>query len=391
LGLASVKILWRLLGAGVQNKEIIFIAPLPAIAKRTRIAKMVSVLLDNDYSVAFYGWQRQRGEALAISYNDPNVSEGNLLTGGGYASRLARMMYPIWMIVVFFKVLRLGREKEIFCLGWETAFPALLASRFTKSSIVFDDADRFSLIIKLPWKLHAGLKRLEKWASYKAVLHIVPGLSRYEWKHDKMLVLKNAPTRADFKTAMEQGPERGEHGLILYANGWIGQTRGAGIFLEAMNQIQSLGLDVRMHVAGRVDSDDGEMLIRHQLVDFHGEVSQAEALALYPVSDVVLTYYDPKVSINKLAESNKWGDCVFLKKPFFVNEEVITAKRFVDKGAAFAVKYNDVSGLIGLVKDMINDKVILENARRNTQLFQDEFPPFDDQFLTLMYKLSRGV
>jgi hypothetical protein len=375
----------------VPDKEIIFIAPLPAILKRTRIAKMVSVLLDNGYSVAFYGWQRRRGEASETPYNNPLVSEGNLLTGGGYASRLARMMYPIWMLVVFFKVLWLGREKDIFCLGWETAFPALLASRITKANIVFDDADRFSLIIRLPWKFHAGLKRLEKWASHKAVLHIVPGLSRYEWQHDTMMVLKNAPTRADFKTAMEAAPECGSHDLILYANGWIGQTRGAGIFLEAMDQIQSLGLDVRMHVAGRVDSEDGEKLTRHPLVYFHGEVSQAKALALYPISDVVLTYYDPAISINKLAESNKWGDCVFLETPFMVNEEVQTAERFVDKGAAFAVKYSDVSGLIGFVQDMISDKKFLEDARLNTQLFKDEFPPFDDQFLTLIYKLNRGA
>lgn len=367
------------------------IAPLPAIKKRTRIAKMVPVFLDHEILINFLGWERLKGEAVDLTWDDPRVTERVILKGGGYASKYVRLMYPIWMLVVFWTVLRLGRHKQIICLGWETAFPARLASIFTGSSILFDDADRFSLILRLPGVLNKILVSLERWTSHNVLIHIVPGWSRYEWRHDDMMILRNSPSLADFERAKVQAPSRKPVDLVIYANGWLGQTRGAPIILKALDGLKEKGLSVHAHIAGRVDSPDGEALISHPLVEFHGEVAQHQAIALYEASDVVLTLYDPAIPINKQAESNKWGDCVFFETPFIVNSEVQTATEFVEKGAAFSFPYDDVSALIDLLESFSSHAEPLRTAKMNMAGFKSDFPVFDQQLVRLVNLIRSGA
>lgn len=361
------------------TKPLVFIAPLPAINKRTRLAKMAAVISSQGRSLRFFGWERLAGERDALAHPSQHVTEATLMRGGGYASGRARLLYPVWMIVVFWRVLMLGKGQTIFALGWETAFPACLAAMLTRSTVVFDDADRFSMILRLPGPLNKMLVRLERWTSKRAALHIIPGFSRYEWQHDRMIVLHNAPLLADFETAANAPPQRPDAALVLYANGWIGQTRGAPVFLEAMKDATAKGLDVMMVIAGRVDGPSAPDLIAHPMVKYVGEVSQHEALAWYAVSDAVLTYYDPAVPINRKAESNKWGDAVFFGCPIIVNAEVETAADFVDAGAAWAIAYHDVMGMLDLMETLIDTPEKRQEAAAQLERFTARYPVFDTQ------------
>lgn len=366
------------------DRELHLIAPLSAVRKRARLAKMVPVLLDMGFRIRFHGWERQRGDLSSFTWPDTRVQEGRILRGGGYVSRRARAMYPLWMIMVFLRVLTLGRKKRLFCLGWETAFPALLASYITGAQVIFDDADRFSMLIRLPAPLHRLLQALEKWASYKSLVHIVPGWSRYQWRHDRMFLLRNTPSTADFEQAAAQAPKRPDADLVLYVNGWIGKTRGAPVFRELMEKLEGDGRNIRMLVAGRVDCADGEALFQLSNVDYFGQVSLAESLGLYHACDVVLTYYDPDVSINRHAESNKWGDCIYIGRPFIVNSEVETAAEFVSEGAAWSVPYSDACQLESLVVKLATKRHLLNEAGRRLAGHSQAYQPFDVQIERLL-------
>lgn len=367
-----------------------FIAPLPAIRKRTRLVKMVRHFILRGFQVQFHGWERQSGEAQSLCWEEPGLQELTILKGGGYASGRARAMYPLWMLAVFFRVLWLGRHQTLFCLGWETAFPALLAARFTQSVIVFDDADRFSMILKLPRPFSSVLQYLERWTSRHVLLHIVPSFSRYEWRNPNMVPLRNTPLRKDFEAAAATPKDSFEHSLTVYANGWLGETRGAPEFLDLANRLEASGASVRFLIAGRVDSPAGEALIQHPLVIFYGEVDQTRALALYRHADVVLTYYDPKVPINRKAESNKWGDCVYFGIPFIVNSEVETANPFVEMQAAFAVPYKDTEGLFRLIYKWTDDLSPLKHASTQLELFRSDYPVFDDQLDHILQRIQEN-
>jgi glycosyltransferase involved in cell wall biosynthesis len=278
-------------------------------------------------------------------------------------------MYPIWMLMVFLRVLTLGRRRVLFCLGWESAFPALLASKLTGSTVIFDDADRFSMLVKLPGPLHRILVRLEEWTSRNSAVHLIPGWSRYDFRHGRMKLLRNTPTSSDFHAAKAAPAERPDADIVLYVNGWIGETRGAPIFLELMQRFLAKGTHVVLIAAGWTDCDAGRTLFKMPNVRFMGELSTEQALALYPACDAVLTYYDPAVPINRQAESNKWGDAIFLGRPFIVNSEVETAAPLVAQGFGFAVPYHDIDALVELV-----DRLPAIARERN---FDDVVPPDD--------------
>lgn len=363
---------------------IVFLAPLPAIRKRTRLVKMASLIRARGDELLFVGWERENGEAGALRSPDPGIRETVILRGGGYASRWTRLFYPLWMAAVFLRTLRLGRDKALFCLGWETAFPAYLASRFTGARVIFDDADRFSMIVRLPGPLHRWLEALERWTSHSVALHLVPGFSRYDWRHERMLELGNSPLLADMERARATPPSRPGGALVVYANGWIGESRGAPVFLRALDLIEARNLDIRMVIAGRVTGPGARELIEHPRATFLGEVSQSEALAWYEAVDVLLTYYDPVVPINRTAESNKWGDAVFFGTPFIVNAEVETAASFVAEGAAWAVPYEDAGALVDLLDALSRDHARIREAAEKLAGFRTSYRVFDERMTEIL-------
>ncbi len=361
------------------TQTLVFIAPLSAMRKRTRLAKMARFLEDRSIGVRFLGWERTNGELAQLAWDGDTIDETAILRGGGYASRTARLMYPVWMVVVFVRCLMLPKKTVVWCLGWETAFPARIASIFRRLEIVFDDADRFSMLIRLPRPLHRLLVRLERWTSRKCRMHLVPGWSRYEWRHDRMVLLRNSPLRADYEHALEIPRSNAGDELTLYVNGWIAWDTGARIILKALDILKERGIACRLIVAGRVASQEGEALIARPETEFRGELPQRRALELYRSCHITLTLYDPQVPINRHAESNKWGDCVFLGTPFIVNSEVQTAEKFVRADAAISFPYNDHEALADIVERISQDPGILEYTRQRLCLFKDDYLPFEDQ------------
>lgn len=359
------------------------IAPVSAIRKRPRLAKMVPVFLARGYRVRLHGWLRKPGEMKEFAWPDARVRESAILRGGGYVTRRARAMYPLWMIVVFLRVLTLGRNRLLFCLGWESAFPALLAAGLTGSKVVFDDADRFSMLLRLPGPLHFLLVALERWTSRRAAVHLVPGWSRYEWRHPRMFLLRNTPTTADFRRAREIASPRPDADLVLYVNGWIGHTRGAPVFLDLMRRLAGQERCIVMIAAGWTDCEAGHALFALPNVDFKGELPTDQALALYHACDAVLTYYDPSVPINRQAESNKWGDCIFLSKPFIVNSEVETARDLVQRGYGHAVAYSDTDALLALVGRLADGR-----REAGVTAAAADYKPFDTAIDEMMENLA---
>ncbi len=356
-------------------------APIPQIRKRTRLAKLSAVLRNANVSIRYYGWKREKSETPEV-VSDPGISETTILNGGGYGGSRVRLYYPLWMIAVFRRALRLPRGSTWYCLGFESAFPALLAAKIRKSRVIFDDADRFSMIVRLPGALNTLVVAAERWTSQQASIHIVPGFTRYEWRYPNMKLLRNSPTSRQFEAGRDIARgldhDRSRQQFTLYMNGWIGETRGAPVFLALMEKLATKCPDVRMLLIGRGDAGAFDRLIRLPNVDYQTEVPQEEALAYYYASDLVLTYYDPAIAINRHAESNKWGDCVFCDVPFVVNSEVETAGKFVESGAAFAVEYGDVETLFQLVIRCKDDPAHLERAREALRKFRADFPPFDE-------------
>jgi len=235
---------------------------------------------------------------------------------------------------------------------------------------------------------------IEQLVSKSVHLHLVPTFSRYEWLHDRMELLENIPSRADLsaaKSIARQAPPRSTE-LVVYINGWIGQSRGAPVFLSVANFIAEHKLQIRILAAGRVDSESGRQLISHPVVDFVGSLSAIDALALYYLSDVVLTYYDPAIPINRTAQSNKWGDCIRAGVPFIVNEEVEAADVYVREGISWSLPYSDSDQLGALLARLSVDRAELRTKAevlRHAELPQD-FETVTTEIFERHYILEQG-
>lgn len=363
------------------SRPVTMLAPLSAIRVRTRLAKLIPILQERSPVVSFAGWERDSGEASAYRWGGAGVQESVILKGGGMNSASARLRYPLWSAAVFLHLLRRprGSRRIVYCLGLETAFPAILATALTGGEVIFDDADRFSMVVPLPRFARALIDRVEEWTSRRSAVHVIPGWSRYSWRTPSMRILRNTPSEVDREAAQGVAVERPDVDLAIYVNGWVGETRGAPVFLDAVRRLERSPFSFRFTIAGRIDSASGEALVKHPLVDYRGQLVQHEALALYRQSDIVLTYYDPGVPINRLAESNKWGDCVAFGVPFVVNSEVETAREFTEGGAAWSVDYHDVSALVALLEKLAGDRRLLAGARETLRQLAPQFIPFDQR------------
>jgi len=360
-------------------KGVTILAPLPAPARRQRLAKMIPKYQALGVSVRFRGWERVRGEAVHWKWIGEPIDEAAILTGGGHNTRLARVMYPLWMMRVFVYVFFASGQQKFHCLGWETAFPAMLAAFGRRHQIIFDDADRFSMILGLTGPLRAMVMVLEDWTAARALLHIIPSRSRHPKRLANDFVLPNTPTAKDLESAAIATPEKPAQ-FVVYANGWLPETRGGLLIAEAFRRFAEGKSDVALLIAGFMPDEIRETTARLEHVIYLGELPQCEALALYRVSDVLLTLYDPAVEINRYAEPNKWGDALCFSVPFIVNCEVETARNFVDAGVAFTVPYGEPGALADLLSDLYEKSDRLQAASKNFANLPEIMSGFDARF-----------
>lgn len=369
-----------------QNKEMIIIFPLSVIAHRTRLVKLVSIASDLGLSLSTWSWERNKGEhekELAIKLDNRKI----LLKGGGYNSKWIKLYYPLWMISVFFQLILCWPKNPVYCLGFETAFPAWVASKITRVQYIFDDADRFSMIISLPSTVNKIVKFLERKTSEGSLINIIPGYERYEFNNKKQTILKNMPDSQALEKSKKITVKRPSAQLVIYVNGWMGETRGLPIILELAKRSLEARSDIHFIAAGDATDKSASSFITLPNVTYLGSLDNHEALAWYRASDFIFTYYDPAIEINRYAESNKWGDTLTFDVPIIVNSEVTTAK-FLRKGkVCISVPYHDIDALEKALHNILGDTGLFESMKKNIPTIHSETQFFDSGMKAILGKV----
>ena len=175
--------------------------------------------------------------------------------------------------------------------------------------------------------------------------------------------------------------------LTIFVNGWLNWDTGSRIFLNVISHLLERKLSFRFLIAGMAVCDDAVRLVQSSHVEYLGKLPQSTVLQIYRIVDLVLTYYDPSVQINRYAESNKWGDCIAMRVPFVVNSEVETARKFVLAGAAFSCPYDDSVCLANLLEAMVRNRKTLEVARKSISGFDAYYPLYEIQVKDLVNRV----
>ncbi|OKY26755.1 MULTISPECIES: glycosyltransferase family protein [Thalassotalea] len=331
------------------------IAPVSSLSNRTRLFKLANFLFNDKKvnSLKHIAWIRDASEAIEKELPTHKIETKALITGGGYGGKLTKLLYIWWMLRVFGYCLLRKDNSPIWALGFETAFPALLAAKIRKFDIIFDDADRFSLVFPFPSFIKRCIQALEEYTSTRVLMHVIPGEDRYKQLSKNMFTLKNTPSREELSKAKKLYRENNwpTSKIIININGWLGKDRGMNAALYIANKFQSD--EIKFIVAGKVDCKAAQELISLDNVSYLGKVSNAMALASYFSSDYVLTYYDPAIEINKFAQSNKWGDALSTNTNIIVNSEVKTAKSLRKYPGTIMVPYHDTDLLIKILRQKL--------------------------------------
>lgn len=369
-------------------KNIKIVAPLSSLSERTRLYKLTLFLHDDlGYkNISHIGWERIPGEREEKRF-DFEIDKKIILEGGGYGTGKVKWLYFLWMIKTFFYCLKFGKKDIVWALGFESAFPAMVASKIKGFKLVFDDADRFSMIFKFPSIIDKIIKFFEKLTSRNVTYHVVPGAERYDFPSKKFYILKNTPSESQIEKAKQisENLEKPAN-FVININGWLGSGRGMQEALALTNRLETE--DFKIVLIGKLDCEAAETLAKHKNVLYKGKLSNAETLANYFISDMVLTYYDPKLEINQYAESNKWGDAIKTGIGIIVNEEVKSAKFIKDNDLGIIVPYNDVNALVAQVQKVLNNSEELKRIKQNSKNYSSVMLYYEDQLKELFKKID---
>ncbi len=263
------------------------------------LAKLLSVVNDLEIEAEFWCWDRKR-IAQGNDWLTPKILRRVLLSGGGEHNKGLLVWYPLWTLRLFFAVLFGGKNRLFFCSNLESALPVALASALGKSQFIFANRDNVSKSYRWPGFVKRLIERSENYTARRAAAHLIPGPSRWPQDDANLRIIPNTPTSWVLHAAAEIARENNygqDNKLTIYVNGWLTETRGIKTFLEAVKLLKSDS--VRILIAGPTRCDEALELIEQESVTYLGTVPNDQSLALYFDSDLVFTFYDPAIEINR--------------------------------------------------------------------------------------------
>lgn len=349
--------------AALIAEPVIVVAPAKGPEERVRLRKLVQLLQEMGHPVEFWGWERG-GEQTEPH---PNLTLKILHRGGGYGGKAMLLHYPRWMAKLWWNFLFNTKGRPLYCLSFDTAVSAAFAFR---KKFIFDEADNFSMLSNWPGWMRKIFEICENIAAKKSKIHLLPSKFRTKKVRSNDRFLPNMPTRSAVDQAKAMASERGYAPgdvLTVLVTGRLVADRGIAPILEAYRRLGPEKL--HLLVAGRTFATESEDLIKEPGVEYLGVVTNEEALALNYRAHLTLTYYDPAIEINRVAEPNKWGDCLATNTPFLVNSEVVTAKEYIDAGACVHVPYNDVDALVALLTRLAENPAELQAVKNRLASF----------------------
>jgi glycosyltransferase involved in cell wall biosynthesis len=291
--------------------------------------KLLPALRRRGYTVEFIGWDRASQWPRRSSHD--GVGYTMVLRGGGYSSRRLLLWMPLWYAAATLKLARrAARDDEVLmAMDFEAALPAAVAGLVRGHRFIYNCRDNVSMRYRLP----RGASRMLDWIDGR-----VMGRASAVIFPDEVRVPPDAPPHTVIvrncapEVELEGTPD--PSALTVYALGNLRRDRGVELLLDAANEVEGC----RVLAAGKCR--DAKLAARLEgEADYRGVLSPTEALALCGEADVVFTFYEPSLEINRRAVSNKWSDAMMAGRPILINTELAKARWVLDSGIGYGCPY----------------------------------------------------
>lgn len=294
----------------------------------------------------YVGWDR-RGE-LPDSFTHGGIEFQMIFRGWGYANRSLAFGLPLWMIRAWLYLLG-QRPNLVMALDFDAGLPTALASLFTRIPFIYNIRDNFAMRASVPRLLRGAISRLDRWVIGRAYRVIVPDESRIavsdERLRQKHVVIYNCALE------VEPPPTTDRRSFTVYAMGYLRESRGIGLLLDAAERLPYMRVLLAGDVVGDRFTEQFHERVEHMPnVEFRGRLPVEKALELCFQSDVLFTFYEPDSEINRRAISNKWSDAMMAGIPILVNREVLKSTWIEQEDIGYVCPYGDVTALVQVLE-----------------------------------------
>lgn len=343
------------------------------------------MLLDSEFiGYQFIGWNRK-----GLKLNSLNYKASYLMKFKKPISILMPFYYALWAILLFIRLIFVSnKDRRIYAVGLESAFPAMLASFLKRGDYIFDNPDNFTSSYGLTGKGKKIIDKLESFVARRSSVHILPSEARVIIPTDKDRILYNTPSKTSLSLAYSifsnESDElvkslKKEGRFKLYINGRVVDDRGADYLPFVLDGLPDN--EYCLVIAGEVASEQLEKFLSKTNLKVYrvDRVPNEISLAINLVVDVVFALYSPIRPINKLAESNKWYDCLAIGTHCITNKEILSVSKLSEYDNFSVVEYGNIAELINLIK-----RLKLNGKRSN------QSSPFDweSNMLTILNDLN---
>lgn len=328
-----------------------------------RLAKYIRCLTNLGHDVTFLGWKR-----ISTQKSDINTDKCRyLLYGGGFGSRKLLLLYPIWMIKVFFAILFANnlKNKKIIAVNFDSALPTFLACKLRQLPFVYEIHDEFALSYRFPSVVKRCIRIFDHIIMRNSAFVIHVDVNRITYKKCRYIVIENSPE--DYWKGNVRPYDNLTNTFAVIGN--ISQTRG----IDQIYEFAKLNNDVKILLVGKFyDLKLKDMLLQLDNIEYHDYMPQDRLFKLMEKCCAIFSLYDPALEINRLAASNKVYDAMMMGIPVITNKDVINSKFIKEKEVGFVINYHydDTWGELTSPKFI---EYAVRMGRNGRKLYLDEY------------------
>jgi hypothetical protein len=161
----------------------------------------------------------------------------------------------------------------------------------------------------------------------------------------KTRLLPNYPLADNHGTDLRshrQGP------LAIFFSGSIGRDRGIPFLVNLLEADPEL----QVHAAGWLYDQEGEALMRHPRVKYHGVMHQTAAAQIAKLCDYILCLYEPKNINNIYASPNKIYDGIQAGVPVIMNQEVLVSTFVRNEKLGVVIDSYSPTNIISILEEL---------------------------------------
>lgn len=212
---------------------------------------------------------------------------------------------------------------------------------------------------------------------------------------EKTFLFPNAPERELFKGISSKTDGN------TFTIGFIGRVRYSEqlkMLADVVDRINKSKVDVNIKflIAGVGPESDtiSEYVKDMNFVDFYGAYNYDEEIAdIYSSVDMVYSVYDAKYQNVKIAIPNRLYEAIVTEKPIIVAKETKLEDFVVNNGIGFAVDSHNPKDLLELLTNIVEDKTMIKNAKKQCELIKDKFfvDHYQEELITQCKSLLSNV